>query len=199
MATVFTPSIATRPTYGTLQPPCGAPLLCVADGAGGAALLALSEHMPGCLEQAHILFIPQDSPDGPKLAALPCRSYGEAPDLAAALPRLDRLLAQASIATRLCLAGSEGLIGRVSARALGAGIAAEMIQTEHRGHIARAVQCVHCKGVTEDVLTDPFICAHCGLALFVRDHFSRRLGVFQGVCVDAETPGQRPDPQEIRP
>ena len=35
-------------------------------------------------------------------------------------------------------------------------------------------------------------------ALFVRDHFSRRLGAFQGVCIDAETPGDVPEPVEIR-
>lgn len=68
---------------------------------------------------------------------------------------------------------------------------------EHRGSIARRMQCVHCKGITEDVTTDPFTCAHCGLTLFVRDHFSRRLGVFQGVCVDAETPGVVPETVEI--
>jgi dimethylamine monooxygenase subunit C len=56
------------------------------------------------------------------------------------------------------------------------------------------VQCVHCKGVTEDVATDPFQCSHCGLHLFVRDHYSRRLAAFQGVNIDAEDPGLVPAP-----
>ena len=56
------------------------------------------------------------------------------------------------------------------------------------------MQCVHCKGITEDVTTDPFQCAHCGLHLFVRDHYSRRMAAFQGVRVDAEDPGNVPDP-----
>lgn len=71
------------------------------------------------------------------------------------------------------------------------------IQTEHRGSKARRMQCVHCKGITEDVTTDPFECSHCGLSLFVRDHYSRRLAAFQGVCVDAEDPGNVPDKVEI--
>ena len=45
---------------------------------------------------------------------------------------------------------------------------------------------------------DPYTCPGCGRALFVRDHFSRRLGAFQGVCIDAETPGEVPEPVEIR-
>ena len=54
------------------------------------------------------------------------------------------------------------------------------------------MQCVHCKGITEDVETDPFVCDHCGLNLFVRDHYSRRLAAYQGVCIDAEDPGNVP-------
>lgn len=101
--------------------------------------------------------------------------------------------------TQLYLAGSEGLMGAVAAVALAAGLPLDAMQMEHRGSLARRMQCVHCKGITEDVTTDPFTCSHCGLTLFVRDHFSRRLGAFQGVCVDAETPGIVPPSQEIRP
>jgi dimethylamine monooxygenase subunit C len=54
------------------------------------------------------------------------------------------------------------------------------------------MQCVHCKGITEDVTTNPARCSHCGLMLLVRDHYSRRIGAFQGVCIDAEVPGDVP-------
>jgi predicted RNA-binding Zn-ribbon protein involved in translation (DUF1610 family) len=59
------------------------------------------------------------------------------------------------------------------------------------------MQCVHCKGITEDVETDPFVCGHCGLNLFVRDHYSRRLAAYQGVCIDAEDPGNVPESKGI--
>ena len=78
------------------------------------------------------------------------------------------------------------------AEAMAAGIPHSAVQTEHRGSTVRRVQCVHCKGVTENVTTDPFVCSHCGLNLFVRDHYSRRLAAFQGVNIDAEDPGQVP-------
>jgi hypothetical protein len=81
--------------------------------------------------------------------------------------------------------------------AMAAGHPMDAIQTEHRGSVARRMQCVHCKGITEDVITDPFVCAHCGLNLFVRDHYSRRMAAFQGVCIDAEDPGQVPPAKEL--
>jgi hypothetical protein len=34
--------------------------------------------------------------------------------------------------------------------------------------------------------------------LLVRDHYSRRLGAFMGVCIDAEAPGEIP-PAEAFP
>jgi hypothetical protein len=37
------------------------------------------------------------------------------------------------------------------------------------------------------------------LNLLVRDHYSRRLGAFQGVCIDAEVPGELPPAEEIFP
>ena len=89
--------------------------------------------------------------------------------------------------------GSDELVIEVAA----AGIPYGAVQTEHRGSLARRMQCVHCKGITEDVTTDPFVCSHCGLNLFVRDHYSRRLAAFQGVCIDAEDPGNVPEPVEL--
>jgi hypothetical protein len=79
--------------------------------------------------------------------------------------------------------------------ALEEGIDFGSIVTEHRGSEARRVQCVHCKGITDNVTTQPFICSHCGLTLLVRDHYSRRLAAFQGVCIDAEEPGSAPPPE----
>jgi dimethylamine monooxygenase subunit C len=49
------------------------------------------------------------------------------------------------------------------------------------------------------VKTSPYECSHCGLNLLVRDHYSRRLAAFQGVCIDAEEPGTAPPPVEMFP
>ena len=44
----------------------------------------------------------------------------------------------------------------------------------------------------DEVVATPVACSHCGVKLTVRDHYSRRLGAFMGVCVDAEAPGVLP-------
>jgi len=43
--------------------------------------------------------------------------------------------------------------------------------------------------VAQNIVT----CPSCEAALFVRDHFSRRLAAFMGVKVDAEVPGEIPE------
>ena len=96
--------------------------------------------------------------------------------------------------TQFYLAGTEGLIGQAERDIMATGVPHHDIQKEHRGATLRRVQCVHCKGITENVATDPFPCSHCGLNLFVRDHYSRRLAAFQGVNIDAEDPGLVPAP-----
>ncbi|HEY0212048.1 MAG TPA: dimethylamine monooxygenase subunit DmmA family protein [Paenirhodobacter sp.] len=195
--TEFSPSIRSRPVYPGLESQGATPALMLADAEGAEALIDLAARDASVLDQAHVIYIP--GVDGARLRALGARMYHEAPSYAACLERYRKALADAHMGTQLYLAGTEGLIGQALAEALAAGLPADAIQTEHRGSVARRMQCVHCKGITENVTTDPFVCTHCGLNLFVRDHYSRRLGAFQGVCVDAETPGQIPPAQEITP
>ena len=101
--------------------------------------------------------------------------------------------------TRLYVAGTEGFIGQAIQVAADLGIDPDSVVTEHRGSFARRVQCVHCKGITDNVTSSPCRCSHCGLALLVRDHYSRRIGAFQGVNIDAEAPGTAPPAEELFP
>lgn len=198
----FSPSIASRPTYAALVSRGGVPALMIAEGPGAAALVELGARDPSAFGAAEVILIPDPSragEDRAALAALGPRHLHEAPDLPALLARLRSLLPDLRMGTQIYLAGSEAMIGAVTAALLGAGVTDGAIQAEHRGSIARRMQCVHCKGITEGVTASPFTCSQCGLTLFVRDHYSRRLGAFQGVCVDAETPGIVPEREEIRP
>lgn len=196
--TEFSPSIDSRPTYAGLVSQGAAPGIMVADDAGAEALCDLAASDASVMDHAHVLLVGAAADTFARIEALKPRALHGAPDLDAATPLVHRLLSEARMGTHLYLAGSEGLMGHVTALATAEGMPLEAIQMEHRGSIARRMQCVHCKGITEDVTTDPFTCSHCGLTLFVRDHFSRRLGVFQGVCVDAEAPGEVPETVEIR-
>jgi dimethylamine monooxygenase subunit C len=197
--TVFEPSIRSRPVYGTLEPRAGKSHLMIADAEGAEAILDLAKHAPQAIwSQSHIIYLPKTT--GEKyvnaLKALnPAQCY-VGPSYQASVSRLRRVLANAHMGLQVYLAGTEGLIGQAMLEATSAGIPHSAIQTEHRGSTARRVQCVHCKGITEDVTTDPFQCSHCGLNLFVRDHYSRRIAAFQGVRIDAEDPGNVPDPVE---
>ena len=134
---------------------------------------------------------------GDKLRALNPAQYYEGPSYEASVQRLRHVLANAHQGLQVYLTGTESLMGQAQNEAMQAGIPHTSIQTEHRGSVARRMQCVHCKGITEEVMFDPFQCDHCGLHLFVRDHYSRRLAAYQGVCIDAEDPGNVPEPVEL--
>lgn len=196
--TVFEKSIRSRPVYGVLKPRAGTAHLCVADGEGAGAIRDLfakaGAEAPAMLARTHIIYVPgaNGTDDFASLEALGAAQCHRSPSFWAAEPRLRKVLADAHMGLQVYLAGTETLIGLAQRDVMEAGLPHDAVQTEHRGSLARRVQCVHCKGVTENVTTDPFVCSHCGLNLFVRDHYSRRLAAFQGVCIDAEEPGNVP-------
>ncbi|WP_214471380.1 dimethylamine monooxygenase subunit DmmA family protein [Mesorhizobium sp. dw_380] len=194
-------SIISRPVYGTLSPQPGKHHLFIADAEGALAISDMAARAPaGFFDGAEIVFIP--GPDGKHvgmLEALRPAQFHQAPSFASLLPRLKQTLTNAHMGLRLYLSGTEGLIGQAMQVALEAGIDHTSIQTEHRGSLARRMQCVHCKGITENVTTQPATCAHCGLLLLVRDHYSRRLAAFQGVCINAEDRTEIPPIEEAFP
>ncbi len=193
----FPESIISRPVYGTLEPRPGKAHLFVADAEGAEAILDVAAQDPGLMARTHIIYIPKGADFVEKLRALSPAQFYEGPTYEASVQRLRHVLENAHQGLQVYLTGTEGLMGQAQNEAMQAGIPHTAIQTEHRGSVARRMQCVHCKGITEDVMTDPFVCAHCGLNLFVRDHYSRRLAAYQGVCIDAEDPGNVPDPVEL--
>ncbi len=194
------PTIKSRPVYGKLTPQPGREHLLIVDAEGAGAILDLAREAPdGFFAASHIMFIPRgtEAKYSAALQALKPARYYEGPSIAAAMFRLRQIFATAHMGLRLYLAGTEGLIGQAMLAADEAGIDHKSIATEHRGSLARRVQCVHCKGITEDVTTQPAPCAHCGLLLLVRDHYSRRLAAFQGVCINAEDRSEIPPMEEI--
>ena len=186
----FPPSIKSRPVYGRLEPRQGTAHLFIADAEGAEAIIGMAT--PDIMANGHIIYIPKGTDFVDKLRALNPAQFYEGPSYEASVSRIRHVLAEAKMGTQVYLTGTEGLMGQAQNEAMQAGIPHTAIQTEHRGSIARRMQCVHCKGVTEDVYVDPFVCSHCGLNLFVRDHYSRRLAAYQGVCIDAEDPGNVP-------
>jgi predicted RNA-binding Zn-ribbon protein involved in translation (DUF1610 family) len=196
--TPVAPSIRSRPVYAPLEPRPAKLHLIVADGEGAdaaVALLAKVHDRAAMLAATHLMYCP--GPTGvdlsDRLQALGAAQFFRAPTIPAILPRLQKVLADAHMGTQFYLAGSESLIGQAEREIMNTGFPVASVQKEHRGSTLRRVQCVHCKGITENVATDPFKCSHCGLNLFVRDHYSRRIAAFQGVNIDAEDPGLVPE------
>ena len=196
--TVFAPSISTRPVYGVLEPHQGSAHLMVADGEGGGAILDLfakaADRGIDLKADTHLIYVKaaNGTDMGDELARLGVARFYHGPSLAAAMSRIRKALGDAHMGLQIYLAGTETLIGVTQSEAMKVGFPHDGIHSEHRGSLARRVQCVHCKGITENVTTDPMVCSHCGLHLFVRDHYSRRHAAFQGVNIDAEDKGQIP-------
>ena len=196
---VDAPSIRSRPVYAPLEPRPGMVHVIVADDEGALAveeMLDKANDRSEILAAAHVMYCP--GPTGTdlsaRLEALGAAQFFRAPTVPALLPRLQRVVTDAHMGTQFYLAGTEGLIGQAEREIMATGFPHASIQKEQRGSTLRRVQCVHCKGITENVATDPFKCSHCGLNLFVRDHYSRRIAAFQGVNIDAEDPGLVPEP-----
>ena len=191
--------IKSRPVYGKITLEATARRHIVALEGEGALALTEQTGSPE-LAKAEVLYMTMGSaPQGhdKALAALQPLDFWMAPTIPVLVSRLKTMLVTAKMGTRLYLSGTEGFIGQTMQVALDAGMDFNSIRTEHRGSEARRVQCVHCKGITDNVKTSPYKCTHCGLNLLVRDHYSRRLAAFQGVCIEAEEPGTAPPPEEL--
>lgn len=192
--------IKSRPVYeGLIIDPYAKRHIFALEGEGALALL---EQNPAkeALARSEILYTPGASRAREHFSALTALSADQcwqAPSIETLLFRLRGSLNNASMSTRLYISGTEGFIGQAQAMAIDFGMDFRSIPTEHRGSLARRVQCVHCKGTTDNVTVSPFTCSHCGLSLLVRDHYSRRLAAFQGVNIDAEEPGTAPEPEEL--
>ncbi|MDO7655507.1 MAG: hypothetical protein MUQ64_07175 [Paracoccaceae bacterium] len=202
VTTVFPKSIKSRPIYGQLLPKHGTRHLMIADGEGATGLTDMLSKIKNdrseFLNKSHIVYVPGvngvDQSD--VLVGLGAAQFYKSPTIDAAMPRLRLILQDARMGIQFYLSGTESLMGRVQTAIMETGYTHSAIQMEHRGSLSRRVQCVHCKGITENVKIDPFKCGHCGLHLFVRDHYSRRISAFQGVNIDAEDPGVVPPSEE---
>jgi dimethylamine monooxygenase subunit C len=193
--------IKSRPEYRGLDiDPYARRHLFLLEGEGALALIERVGEHGACLPKAEILYLPAGSAGQDHVATLSTLGADilwTAPSLPPLLGRLRVCLDNANMGLRIYIAGTEGFIGQVIQIALEFGVDFNSLRTEHRGSLARRVQCVHCKGTTDNVTATPYVCSHCGLSLLVRDHYSRRLGAFQGVNVDAEQPGTAPQPEEL--
>ena len=195
MSTIRYALFKSRPFYGTLTPASAIAHLIVAEGEGAIGVQALVKAAPtGFVQHTTLVYAKgQDGTDHtPALQPLGFARFHTSSTAAAALPLIHRALERLRMGTQIYLTGSESALSLFVKACTETGQDYQGLQTEHRGSLARRVQCIHCKGITERVTTQPTECSHCGLLLLVRDHYSRRIGAFQGVNINAEDPTEVP-------
>lgn len=112
---------------------------------------------------------------------------------------LHAYLQNAKMGLRIYCAGSEKFLWTVADACLPYGVEKDQIIKEQCGTLARSVYCVHCKAITHDIHHNVAVCGGCGRHLFVRDHFSQRMGAYMGLMIDAESPGDIPPQLEVYP
>jgi dimethylamine monooxygenase subunit C len=188
--------IKSRPAYQLLEP----------DLAGTGHLLVIEGEtvLPGRLDSLAGTFAPVED----KLHTWLVGSHAGAQGLGKVwhLPAIADVVDAFACATRgfgigdrLYVQGTEPFLWSVATAAGIVGFGTGQVRLHHAGSLRRRVWCTHCHGLTDNVTTNIAACSGCGRHLLVRDHFSRRLGAFMGVMIDAEVPGQIPALEEVFP
>lgn len=173
----------------------------IAEGDGGIAVLKLFQQM--CPREPIKLLFADDASASKKYADIITKLVPEGLQVCdsgeAALAALREQLPDCLMGTQFYVAGSEAFIWAVLDELKVYGVQDRNVEKELSGTLARSVYCVHCKTTDKNVHHSIHQCSGCGRHLFVRDHFSRRLGAYMGVMVDAEEPGNVPAAEEIYP
>lgn len=173
----------------------------VAKGKGGMAVLQLFQQMYP-RQPVKVLYI-RDKDESVDYAATLTKLIGEGLQCfdteQEGLYAFFRMLSDCHMGTQFYMSGTESFIWSAVKLAKLHGVQEDDVMKQMVASLSRPVYCVHCKGVTTDVTTNIATCRKCGRKLFVRDHFSRLLGAYMGLQVDAENPGEVPEIEEIYP
>jgi hypothetical protein len=101
--------------------------------------------------------------------------------------RVQQWLAKAVVGARVYVCGDESFIWQVHGLARQAGLLNEDIELFKCGE-TRKLFCVHCAALQDIDESTTVSCQNCGVHLFVREHFSQRLGAYMGVCLNPDYP-----------
>jgi hypothetical protein len=191
------PSIKSRPVYHALE----------WDATGASHLLfaaaddqPLLDRLLAVPPRGELTVLVGDPVTGERLrtSALEARMVME-DGLGRALEALGSMLRSSQMGLRLDLVGPEDAIWQAAGVAARYGMSSAEMRLFQTGTKARPVFCVHCRAMTRGVRTNLVDCSGCARTLFVRDHFSRRLGAYMGFQIDAEEPGVKPPLEVVYP
>jgi dimethylamine monooxygenase subunit C len=173
--------------------------LVVAQGQGGMAVLKLFQQMHP-KQPVTVLYQSQDNADYTStLKKVVPEDLHTLETEQALVETLKSIMPLKRMGLRIYVTGSEGFMWAVAEAVKSFGVEDLDIMKELTGTLARSVYCVHCKTTTHNITQNIARCSGCERMLFVRDHFSRHLGAYMGLMVDAESPGELPEIEEIYP
>lgn len=172
--------------------------LVVAQGQGGLAVLKLCQQMQP-KQAMTVLYVQQDTDYTNALKKVVPEGLQVLNSEQALIDTLKNIMPTMRMGLRIYVAGSEGFIWSVADMVKTYGVEDASIMKELTGTLARSIYCVHCKAITHNITTNIGKCSGCERMLFVRDHFSRNLGAYMGLMVDAESPGELPEIEEVYP
>jgi hypothetical protein len=101
--------------------------------------------------------------------------------------RVQQWLAQAAVGARLYVCGDESFVWQVHGLARQVGMLNEDIELFKCG-ATRKLFCAHCAALQDIDESTTVACQNCGVHLYVREHFSQRLGAYMGVCLNPDYP-----------
>jgi len=165
------------------------------DPAGRAHLVVTSldappEGIEDSLANIEVWAVKHNGPGVPAPIVAGLRPFRSTTEL---LAQLGHRLARETAGLRLYAVGSEAFVWDAYNAAIAVGLHPSEVSLHRAGPFVRRVYCSHCRTMIEGAARNIVTCPSCEAALFVRDHFSRRLAAFMGVKVDAEVPGEIPE------
>lgn len=133
-------------------------------------------------------------PEGRHFLVCDPQSQAEMAAFLTGSPPRDHIIVAAPTPDVLCLVqpddhllaiGAEPFLQMLHAMAWAAQIRAGQMQFQRSGPDYRDVLCMHCRTTCRAVTHRIHLC-HCGINILVRDHFSPRLGLYQGAPLPAD-------------
>ncbi len=178
------------PQYARLTPLGSARRhIVIADSAG---LLAVARFLTLTNVSVELYLLVDPGMALPSLSVVSC--CVDAPALA---ETIRHVVPGAKIGARFYISGSSVFVAQTDALLKACGLRDDEIQAEVCIGTTQPVFCVHCRTLTAGLVPGPIQCLGCGLSLAIREHFSHRIGAYLGVCINAETPAEPINGQEV--
>ena len=146
---------------------------------------------------SHQVFIAQDSEQDNLMALSEHCQNGEKLSVVCPANEIPSSLGELPLSTALYVSGTEAYLWDVHNQLTQMGFGADKIQLLAPDSAARRLFCTHCYTTMEGVTHTPYTCTGCGRPLLVRDHFSRVLGAYVGVQINAEDPADLPETESL--